>query len=523
MNRSRCVCFLIFALLLIPCVAAAGPTAGGTLTIGRPSDAISLDSNTETTAPGAIVYGNIIEPLVVVEGGKIVPHLAKKYEVTAPNRIRFYLREGIGFHDGTELNADAVKFTFDRAINQPARWKALFGPIQSAEVVDEYTVDIVTSVPYGPLLASMAMIYTGIVSPAAVEKFGDDYGRHPVGTGPFQFVEWTTQDRITIVKNKNYWGDAAYLDKVVFKVIPEAGARMMAVRTGDIDMAMQPTPAELPAFRSDPNFTVAETMGLRVFYLGFHCELWPTNDKKVRQALSYAVNVKGIVENILEGAAVMPKGYLAPAVFGFKDMNLQSRYPYDPVKAKQLLAEAGWKDTDNDGILDKDGKPLRVRFLGAKGRYLMDAEVCEAAQAMMQDVGAEVELDFFEWATTFTALRKPKLTYNMFALGWLTTNADADYSLYAMFHSSQYSPAGWNNNRFQNETVDQLLDEARSSQDRELRMENYHKVQDILLEEAPWIPIYNTKEVFVLDKTVKGFQPHPSEYLLPLKGVWKKK
>ena len=506
-----------FAALVVPMAFASGDT----LIIGRPSDAISLDSNTETTAPGAIVYGNIIEPLIVIDkNGNIQPNLAHKFEVVSPDRVRFFIRKGIKFHDGTDLDAAAVKFTFDRAISQPARWKALFGPIKAAEIVDDFTIDIVTSVPYGPLMASMAMVYTGIVSPEAVKKYGDDYGRHPVGTGPFMFKEWKTKARITLVRNDQYWGKKARLKKVVFKVIPEAGSRMMGLRTGDIDIAMQPTPAELDMFRADKKFDVAETMGLRVFYLGFHNEKFPTDDPKVRQALSMAVDVNGIVENILEGAAVRPKGYLAPAVFGFKDMELDKRFPYNPEKARDLLAEAGWKDTDKDGILDKNGKKLTIKFLGAKGRYLMDAEVCEAAQAMFKAIGVDAKLDFFEWATTFTALRKPDLEYNLFTLGWLTTNADADYSLYAMFHSSQFSPKGWNNDRFKDARVDELLDRARSSQDRAERARCYDEAQEIIARSATWIPVYNTKEIFVLNKRVKGFEPNPSEYLMPLKDVW---
>ena len=518
------VCLTILSLvvaLALPAIAADSPQKGGKLVIGRPSDAISLDSNTETTAPGAIVYGNIIEPLLSVDKeGNIHPWLAHKYEVVAPDRIRFFLRQGIKFHDGTTFDAKAVKFTYDRAINQPARWKALFGPLKACEIVNDYTVDIVMEVPYGPTLASVAMVYCGIISPAAVEKYGDDYGRHPVGTGPFKFQEWKTKDQITIVRNDDYWGDKAFLDEVVFKVIPEAGARMMALRTGDIDMAMQPTPAELAGFMQDPKFTVAETMGMRIIYIGFHNEMWPTDDVKIRQALAMAVDVKGILDNLLEGSAVMPRGYLAPAVFGFKDMELQKRFPYDPAKAKALLAQEGWKDSDGDGILDKDGRKLTLKFLGTKGRYPMDAEICEAAQAMWKAIGVDVSLEFFEWAATFSMLRKPELDYNVYCLGWVTTNRDADYSLYAMFHSSQFSPKGWNTNRYKNPEVDKLLDEARQSQDRADRKAKYAQVQDILAESASWIPIYNTKEILVLNKKVKGFEPDPLEYLLPLQTVW---
>lgn len=512
---------LVCACLVIPATVSAEPKEGGKLVIGRPSDAISLDSNTETTAPGAIVYGNIIESLVRSdEEGNILPHLAHKYEVVMPNRIRFFLRKGIKFHDGEDFNAQAVKATFDRAINQPARWKALFGPLEACEVVDDYTVEIVTSVPYGPLLASTAMVYCGIVSPKALEKYGDDYGRHPVGTGPFKFKEWVSKDHITLVRNENYWGEKAKLDEVVFRVIPESGARMMALRTGEIDVAMQPPPSEIASFKKSDDFKVEETMGMRIIYVGFHNEMGPTDNIRVRQALSMAVNVSAIVENLLEGSAVMPKGYLAPAVFGFKDMGLQDQFAYDPEKAKALLAEEGWKDTDGDGILDKNGEKLTVKFLGTKGRYPMDAEICEAVQAMWNEIGVNCELEFFEWAATFTMLRAPELDYNVYMLGWVTTNRDADYSLYAMFHSSQFSPAGWNRNRFKNGRVDELLDKARSSQDREARKEMYAEIQDILGENALWIPIYNTKEILIMKNEVKDFTPDPLEYLLPVRSVW---
>ncbi len=512
---------VITVMMILPSTILAGPKTGGKLVIGRPSDAISLDSNTETTAPGAMVYSNIIEPLLRVdEQGNIHPHLAHKYEVVAPDRLRFFLQKGIKFHDGVDFNAKAVKATFDRAIKQPARWKALFGPLKDCEVVDDYTVDITTKVPYGPLLASVAMCYCGIVSPVAVEKYGEDYGRHPVGTGPFMFKEWVSKDHITLVRNDNYWGKKAYLDEVVFKVIPEAGARMMALRTGDIDVALQPPPSELAGFQKDANFTVNETMGMRIIYAGFHNELAPTDDPKVRQALSMAVNVPAILENIMEGSAVMPKGYLAPAVFGFKDMGLEKLFPYNADKAKALLAEAGWKDSNGDGILDKDGKKLTIKFLGTKGRYPMDAEICEAVQAMWQEIGVNCSLKFFEWAATFTMLRAPELDYNVYCLGWVTTNRDADYSLYAMFHSGQFSPNGWNRNRFANDRVDELLDKARSSQDREARKAMYGEVQDILGQSALWIPVYNTKEILVMNKKVKDFVPDPLEYLLPLQPVW---
>lgn len=521
MKKSFILCVLICSIIAVgmfPAVASAKD--GGKLIVGRPTDAVSLDAAAETTGPGTIVYGNITETLITLEAdGSYKPRLATSYKVMAPDRIRFFLRKGVKFHDGTPFTAQAVKFTFDRAVKLPARWLSLFGPFKEANVIDDHTVDIVTKVPYGPLLSSMTMVYTGIISPAAVEKYGEDYGRNPVGTGPFKFKSWKAKDNMVIVRNDDYWGEKPQLQEVKFRVIPEAGARMMALKTGEVDIVVKPNPSDLPAFKKDADFTVASVMGNRVFFNGFNTLLPPTDDVRVRQALNMAVDVKGIVDNILEGAAAMPKSYLGPTIFGFSDMKLQERYPYNPEKAKALLAEAGWKDTNGDGILDKDGKKLSIRFLGAKNRYLMDAESCEAVQAMFQKIGVETKLDFFEWSATFSLIRGEKLDYNILTAGWVLPNPDADVSLYALFHTKSFLPNGWNFCRFKNDKVDQLLDEARASGDQPKRKEMYKEIQDILADQAVWIPIYNTKETYVLSSKVKGFKSHPVEYIFDLQPV----
>jgi len=518
--------FVLFAVVFSLCLAlgslpAVAADDNEKLIVGRPTDAVSLDAAADTTGPGTIVYGNIIESLITLEAdGSYKPRLATSYKVMAPDTIRFFLRKGVKFHDGTPFNAEAVKFTFERAVKITARWLSLFGPFKEVRVIDDHTVDIVASVPYGPLLSSMTMVYTGIVSPAAVEKYGEDYGRHPVGTGPFKFKSWKAKDNIVIVRNDDYWGEKPRLKEVVYRVIPEAGTRMMALKTGEVDIVVKPNPSDLPAFKQDSDFTVASVMGNRVFFNGFNTLLPPTDDVRVRKALNMAVDVKGIVENILEGAAAMPKSYLGPTIFGFSDMNLQERYPYNPEKAKALLAEAGWKDSNGDGILDKDGKKLTIRFLGAKGRYLMDSECCEAVQAMFQNIGVDAKLDFFEWSATFSLIRGEKLDYNLFTAGWVLPNPDADVSLYALFHTKSFLPNGWNFCRFQNPRVDALLDEARAIGDQDKRKDMYKEIQDILADQAVWIPLYTTKETYVLNKKVQGFQAHPVEYIFDLQPVW---
>jgi peptide/nickel transport system substrate-binding protein len=517
----------LIGLLVLGLAVALVPSAdaqkrGGTLTIVRPTDPVSLDPNLETTAPGAWVYFNMLEGLLTLdETMQIKPVLATSYEVLSPTKVRFKLRPGVKFHDGTPFNAAAVKFTFDRALrgNPPARWASLAGSLAGAEVVDDLTVDVVTREPYGPILRTLAMYCMGIVSPAAVHKMGADFSRAPVGTGPFKFVEWKTNTHVIIERHPDYWGDPALVDRVVFRVVPEEGARMIALQTGDADMVLFPSPAQLQALRRDARYTVHETTGIRVVFAGLHAGLPPLHDVRVRQALLHAVDRKAILDNIMEGSAGPARGVLAPGVFGYKDMQLDRLYPFDRAKAKALLAQAGWAPGP-DGILQKGGQRLSLSWLGARGRYPKDGEITEAIQAMLKDVGVEAKVQILEWGAVFQQVRSNPFNHHLFTLGWVTSNADADYSLYPLFHSKQVPPTGWNTSRYANPRVDALVEQARRSLNQTEREKLYGEVQDILAKEMVWIPVYTTKEIIVTRAGVKGFSIHPIEYNLGLRKTW---
>jgi peptide/nickel transport system substrate-binding protein len=510
---------LVGAVWLVP---AGAQKRGGTLTIVRPTDPVSLDPHLETTAPGAWVYNNILEPLVIFdEKMQIKPVLAASYDVVAPTRIRFKLRPGVKFHDGTPLNAAAVRFTFDRAFKgtPPGRWASLAGPIVGAEVVDDLTVDVVTREPFGPTLRSLAMVYAGIVSPAAVQKAGADFMRAPVGTGPFRFVEWKTNTHVIIERNADYWGDKAPLDRVVFKVVPEEGARMIALQTGDADMVLLPAPSSLPPLRRDPKYTLHEVQGIRVVGIDMHAGLPPLDDVRVRQAIFHAVDRKPILENILEGAALPARGIMAPTVFGAKDLQLDRLYPFDRARAKALLAQAGWTPGP-DGVLQKGGQRFAISYLTSRGRFLKDYEISEVAQAMLREVGIETRIETGEWATVFTQLRSDPFRHHLYTGSWLTVNADADATIFTRYHSKQFPPVGWNNFRYANPKVDALAEQARRSVNQAERERLYGEAQDIIIKEPVQVPIYNTRETVVTRAHVKGFVIHPIEYNLSLARVW---
>jgi peptide/nickel transport system substrate-binding protein len=242
------------------------------------------------------------------------------------------------------------------------------------------------------------------------------------------------------------------------------------------------------------------------------------DDVRVRQAIAHAVNVPLLVEAVLEDAATVPTSVIAPGVLGYSDMNLDELYPYDPAAAIALLEEAGYT-MNGDGIMERDGEPLVLEMLPAAGRYLKDREIAEVLQEFLRQVGIVVELDIFEWATTFTALREASLDYHLFSFGWLTTTADADYTMFSNYRSDQLPPNSWNSWRYANDEVDTLLTDARASVDTAEREMLYARVQDILAAELPALPLYNTIEVMVTADEVEGFVAHPIEYNLDLYPV----
>lgn len=508
---------LLVSLLL--CLVVGFGFAQKTLTIARPADPVSLDPHFETTAPGSWVFSQVLEPLITVnQDMEIEGRLATEWEFVDPTRLRFTLRQGVTFHDGTPFNAEAVKYTWDRAFERdpPGRWASLAGPVAGVEVVDEYTVDLVAEQPYGPLLLTATMPYTGVVSPTAAEELGEEFGRNPVGTGPFEFVEWRSNERIVLEANDDYWRGRPALDRVVFRTIPEEGARMLSLQTGEVDMVLLPTPSDLPALEENPDFIVEGAPGVGVFYLAFNLDMPPVDDVRVRHAIAHAVDRQLIVDAILEGGGVLATSVIGEPVFGYHDMRLTERYPYDPERAIALLEEAGYTRGEAGLMHDADGEPLTLRMLPSSGRSLKDREIAEVLQEFLRQIGIVVEMDVFEWATTFELMRGETLDYHLNSFTWFTTTADADYTMYSNYVSTELPPNSWNRWRYANEDVDEWLMQARASLEPDERQELYAQVQEQLAEDLPALPLYGSFEVAALSADVSGYVAHPIQYILDL-------
>ncbi|MBI4277059.1 MAG: hypothetical protein HY660_01275, partial [Armatimonadetes bacterium] len=433
---------------------------------------------------------------------------------------RFTLRKGVKFHDGSPFNAQAVKFHFDRTFDPkaPGIWASFSGPIKGAEVVDDSTVDIVTTQPFGPLLINLTMVHAAIVSPAAVQRLGAEFARRPSGTGPFKLEEWRPADRIVLVRNDDYWGPKPALERVIFRIIPEESARMAALRTGEVHVVLNPSPAQLPAIARDRTFTVATVTGTRVVFIGMNLSRPPMTDVRLRRALVMATNRQAILNNLLEGAAAPMVSWVPPSIFGHKPMNFDGLYPYNPARAKELLAQAGFRPGPG-GTLQRDGNPLVLSMIASRGRFLKDAEISEAFQAQMREIGVRVDLEIPEYAVVFRAFRTPTLDYHLVFFSWGNLTGDGDFSLVTPLRSDMVPPAGWNVSRYNNPEYDKLVDLGRTSTDQRVRLEAYGKAQDILARDIFFVPLYNTRDTFIMRSNVKGLAPHPVEYVLGLPGV----
>lgn len=490
-----------------------------TVTIARTAEAPSLDPHEATAAPSVYVYANIFETLVEQDRDlSLKPSLAESWQQVSPTTWRFNLRRNVIFHDGTPFNAQAVKFTFDRALNDkaPARGLSMAGPISSVKVVDDFTVEISTPKPYGPFLYTMSEVFVfGIVSPTAVEKYGKEFGRNPVGTGPFAFKSWQQNSQIVLERNDKYWGEKPKIDQLVFRMIPEASAQLIALGTGEISGIVSPDANIIPRLRTDKSVTVYEVPGIRMLYLGFNTKRPVFEDVRVRRAFNHAINRKAIAEQVLRGIAVPAKGYLPESVFGFTDVGT---YAYDVNAAKKLLAEAGYTP-GADGKLQKDGQPLTVSFWGYTGRDPSSKLISEVVQSDLQKIGVTVNLRVWEYAQLSTAIWKelPKegaaaTQYDMFMLGWGTITGDADFTLYGTVSDISIPPDGLNGTFWAPKNYMELLDRARFGTDPAQRRTAYRSAQQMLHENAIWVPLVVLNQVVVLRNEVKQYRPHPVEY-----------
>ena len=467
--------------------------AGDVVTFAIGADATTLDVHRANDNPTATVARHIYDTLVVMDNeGTIHPSLAVSWEQIDELTWEFVLREDVYFHNGDHFTAADVEFNFERALGEGSE---IIAPIvemidpAGTVAVDTYVVHVATEMPFAPLLSHLAHPASGIVNQRAVEEFGEDYGDNPVGTGPFMLYSWAPQQSIVLVRNDNFWGNMPAFEYLVTRVIPDDTARTIELQTGAVDVALDVAPLDIPRIEENPDlhFVGADGMGQTFMYM--NNEIPGLDDVRVRQAITYAIDVELIVEVVWEGTRVFSDGIIPPDVWGAVPGINTRRQDVD--RAIELMEEAGFADGLSLTITTNEN-PRRV----------------DMATIMQQDlaaIGIDIEINVMEWGAMLEMLNLNDGEHELVILGWTTVTGDADYGLFPIYHTSMHGSGG-NRSNFSHPRVDELLDQARVETDDAVRLAAYAEVQEILFEYAPSVFIDFTTWAVGVGNHVEGFE-----------------
>jgi len=543
--------FMVFCLVLTACGPKDATEAVeedlDIFIFGRGGDSVRLDPALVTDGESFRVTGQLLEPLYQYEQGSTVPVPALAEECLPNDDATVWeckLREGVKFHDGTDFNADAVVYNFERwrFTDNPQHWESMVfeyyeymwggfdddSMIIDVVALDEFTVQFTLSAPLAPFLANLAMDMFAISSPAAIEAAGEDYGTPDVGavgTGPFKFVSWEEGNEIVIEANADYWGGAPKVDQIVFRVIPDDSARFLALQAGDIHGLEQAVVEDLQTAEAADDLYVLTRPALNTGYLAFNYKIEEFKDKNVRLAVEYALDKAGLVENFYGEYGEVATNFLPPLIWGH-NASLEDR-GFDVDVAKDLLADAGFPDglsevTIAEDILDVEGNviyaagdkiPLRLYYMPVtRFYYPSPEEIGEAMAANLNAVGIQAELYLEgDWATYLDA-RRNGLLVGLYMLGWGGDNGDPDNFLAYFFGAGEEPMAkeGW----YQNAELAQLLQVAAVTTDRAEREAMYEQAEQMLFDDVArvWIAHNNTPLIF--SSSVQGYiaQPVGADY-----------
>ena len=440
---------------------------------------------------------------------QIVPWLATSYENPDELTWRFHLRQGVKFHNGNDFKANDVKFTLGRLVEDDSQFSTR-KYVDRVEVVDDYTVDIITKEPYAAFMTRVVLWH--MTDEEYFNEVGaEGFASKPVGTGPFTFVEWVKDERVVFEANRNYWGGSPKIKTVIFMPIPESATRIAALEAGDVDIIAAVPPEYVD--QAPEGVEVVTAPGTRAYYLGMNVNMEPFDDVRVRQAMNYAIDVEAIIESVLNGLARRIDNPLLPECFGYTATPV---YSYDPDKTKSLLAEAGYPDGFE---MELDTQPPFK-------------EIAEVLAGQLSAVGIKVNVNIMEKAALY-AKYEPGFSQT-FLTSWGNSEADADGILSKQFYSNRYScnllgPEGETGygdvalgcyyTGYANAEVDAAIEAGARDVDPEKRKEYYATAVKIIVEEVPWLFLYNPVEIYAQRDRIQGWVPR-SDALIILDEAW---
>jgi peptide/nickel transport system substrate-binding protein len=484
---------------------AAGPT---TLRIAIGVDMDTFDPAGQTTTTVANVVNHMVENLITVDpNGKIVPQLAKSWTISADGKeIVFKLQENVTFHDGTPFNAEAVKYSLERVLDKEIRApnRGALSAISKVEAVDPLTVKLTLASPDQGVMGMLAYTTAGMLSKAGTDKAPNSYKTitQPVGTGPYVFKEYVKGSTITLARNDKYWGKKPYYDNVTFRIVPEAATRESLLLAGQVDVIILPPITDLPALQKNPAVKVLLAPSDRTIFLALNTTKKPFDDKRVRQALNYAVDKEALLKNVLFGAADELDAPMSNTLFGYCKVG---KYEYNPTKAKELLKEAGV------------APGTKVKMISPTGRYVQDFQGAQAVQGFLKDVGIEAELATMDWPSYVATIMKPQAenTTEIHLLGWAPAFLDAQQQ-FLQFTSANHVPAGLATSFYKNPKIDEMAAKAAIEPDAKKRAEMYCDASKIVWDEAPWIFMWNQRFPIVYSAKIKNVASIPTEQFYTL-------
>lgn len=450
------------------------------LDIHQGNDGFSLRAN-------RLIYSRLVE---ADENMQIHPGLAESWQQLDDRTMQFKLRKGIKFHNGDDFTAEDVKFSFERMMNSP-RIAFVLPPIERIDIVDDYTVNIVTKTPFGPLLAHLSHPALGMVSKKLLTENPEALKEKPIGTGSYKFKEWIYGDKLVLEKNEDFYDkNERGLKYIIFKNVVEASNRAIGLETGEIDIATPISSVDEENIKNNPKLQLLTKPSISYTYIGMNMTKAPLNDIRVRKAINYAIDKQAIIDVILNGNGKIATSPIAPGVFGFTDKT--KNYEYNVEKAKELMKEAGYENGFTTSILVFSGEA--------------NTQTAEIVQAYLKEIGIDLKIEIVEVSAYWDMTERG--VHNLFLGSWGVVTGDADYGLYAMYHSSAKGGAG-NRDFYENEKVDELLDKAKTEIDPETRKKLYEEAQILIVNDAPDVMLYNRNLTVGAQKYIKGLGIHP--------------
>ncbi|MHB8712828.1 MAG: peptide-binding protein [Trichloromonadaceae bacterium] len=488
---------------------AAAPAHGDTILMGTIGDASTLlpvlAADSASGDINGLVYNGLVryDKDLTMEG-----ELAESWEISPDNlTFTFHLRQGVTWHDGAPFTSADVLFTYQLYIDPktPTAYSERYKQVDTAEAPDAHTFRVTYKKPLATALISWGFA----IHPKHLLEGKDittsPLSQAPIGTGPYKFVEWKRGEKIVLEANPNYFEGEPYIKRVVYRIIPDPSTMFLELQAGGLDY-MGLTPLQYARQTQTPQFERQfrkyRYPAFAYTYLGYNLRRPYFQDKRVRQALSYAIDKQEIIDGVLVGLGQEATGPFKPGTWPYNpDV---TRYGYDPAKAKALLAEAGWKDSDGDGILDKDGEPFRFTIATNQGND-QRTKSGEIIQRRLREVGIDVKLRVIEWASFLKEFINPG-NFDATIMGW-TIPIDPDG--YDVWHSSKTKPGELNFINFNNAEVDQLLEAGRRTFDQEERRRIYFRIQEIMAEEQPYTFLFVPDALPVVAARFRGIEPAP--------------